>query len=249
MDIKLLFVDFLIGVVMKLYDDLNDNNLFEYFNILKEKDYINHFLIGVFYICLTISAFKHPVIFVFNTLIFVLDFFYDKKAFEKPFEFTFLIISIILSLYLLLFENLIGNTFDVLKKFYLILCNKIYIYIIILFYIFTSIAGYSEYSLINTEYSYKKLFLRFFILTTFIILFVITKDILPNDIIYNLIYPIGYYIISCIFQVILIRKDIIEKSLKKEKNKKIKKKEKEKKEKEKKERKKERKERKKRKKN
>ena len=214
MDIKLLFVSFLIGVIMKLQDDLNDNNLFEYFNILKEKDYINHFLIGVFYICLTISAFKQPVLFLGYNLFFVANMFYDKKAFDNPFEFTCLIISILLTLYLLFFENLIGNTFDVLKKIYVILCDKNkYIYLIT-FTIIDIIITYIEYLLLNNEYSYKKLILRILFLTTTIILFVITKNILPNIIIYSLLYLIGYYLISCIFQVILIRKDKIENLLK-----------------------------------
>ena len=214
MDIKLLFLCFLVGVIMKLYDDLNDNNLFEYFNILKEKDYINHFLIGVFYICLTISAFKPPVLCLGYNLFFVANMFYDKKAFDNPFEFTCLIISILLTLYLLFFENLIGNTFDVLKKIYVILCDKNkYIYLIT-FTIIDIIITYIEYLLLNNEYSYKKLILRILFLTTTIILFVITKNILPNIIIYSLLYLIGYYLISCIFQVILIRKDKIENLLK-----------------------------------
>jgi hypothetical protein len=225
MDIKLLFVSFLIGVIMKIYDDLNDNNLFEYFNILKEKDYINHFLIGIMYICLTISAFKQPVLFAGSTLFFIgvffiVDMIYNKKglkAFDNPFEFTCLILSIFLTLYLLFFENLIGNTFDVLKKIYLILCDKNkYIYLIT-FTIINIIIIYIEYLLLNNEYSYKKLILRILFLTTNIILYVITKNILPNIIIYSLLYLIGYYLISCIFQVILIRKDIIDKSFKKEK--------------------------------
>jgi hypothetical protein len=224
MDIKLLFVFFLFGVIMKLYDDLNDNNLFEYFNILKEKDYINHFLIGVFYICGTIHAFKESVLFLGNTLFFVINMFYDKKAFDQPHEFTCLIFSILLTLYLLFFENLIGNTFDEFKKMYLILCDKDkYIYLIV-YCIIINIIYYCEYSLLNNEYSYKKLIVRFFILTTFIILFVITKSILPNIFIFLFLCNIGYYITSCIFQIILIRKDIIEKSLKKEKNKKRKRK-------------------------
>jgi hypothetical protein len=226
MDIKLSFLSFLIGVIMKLQDDLNDNNLFEYFNILKEKDYINHFLIGVFYICLTISAFKQPVLFLGNTIYFVANMFFDKKEFDHPHEFTCLILSILLTLYLLFFENLIGNIFDVLKKIYLILCDKDkYIYYIISFIMFIIIGNYIEYSLLNTEYSYKKLILRFLFLTTNIILCVITKNILPNIIIYNLLYLIGYYLTSCIFQVILIRKDRIEKSFKNQKRKEIKKKE------------------------
>ena len=214
---KLLFVSFLYGFIMKLYDDLNDNNLFEYFNILKEKDYINHFLIGVFYICLTISAFKHPVLFVYNTLFFVFNSFYDKKEFDNPHEYTCLIISILLTLYLLFFENLIGNTFDVCKNLYLLLSNKKYIYILIICFIIMIIFIYIEYSLINTEYSYKKLFIRFCMLITAIISFMITKDILPNIIIYHMIYNFGYYPTSCIFQIILIRKDRIGKSLKKAK--------------------------------
>jgi hypothetical protein len=223
MDIKLSFLSFLIGLIMKLQDDLNDNNLFEYFNILKEKDYINHFLIGVFYICWIIFAFKEPVYFSGVTLFFIfvffiVDVFYNKKefkAFDKPFESTCLIISIILLLYLLFFENLMGNTFDALKKNYLILCDKDkYIYYILLA-IINIINIIYEYYLLNIEYSYKKLIVRFLFLTA-TILFVITKDIIPN-IFYGMVFTIGYYITSCIFQIILIRKDIIEKSLKKAK--------------------------------
>jgi hypothetical protein len=241
MDIKLLFVFFLFGVIMKLYDDLNDNHLFEYYNILKEKDYINHFLIGVFYICLTIIAFKTPFIFLCLTLFFVVLFFilhvmcYDKKAFDKPFEFTCLIISILLTLYLLFFENLIGNIFEVFEacfevctNLYLLSDKNKFIYIITIIITITSfyIVNYIEYLLLNIEYSYNKLIIRFLFLTTYIILFVINKNILPriiiskiipNIIFYGMVFTIGYYLTSCIFQIILIRKDRIEKFLKKEK--------------------------------
>ena len=121
-----------------------------------------------------------------------------------------------------------GNTFDVCKNLYLLLSNKIYIYILIICFIMYIITNYIEYFiLLNTEYSYKKLFIRFFILTTAIISFVITKDILPNNLFHELVYHIAYYLTSCIFQIILIRKDRIEKSLKKSKKKEIKSKRKE----------------------
>jgi hypothetical protein len=218
MDIKLLFLCFLFGVIMKLYDDLNDNNLFEYFNILKEKDYINYFFIGILYICLTIIAFKIPVFFSGLCIIGCFFMFADKKSFEQPVEFIFAILCILLLLYLLFFENLISNIFDECKKFYLfLLCYKYkYIYLITL-YILNIISVYTEYSLINTEFSYKKLISRFLVFLFQIILFIFLNNIYPNNSNYSLIYGSSYLLTSCIFQVILIRKDIIEKSLKKEK--------------------------------
>jgi hypothetical protein len=218
MDIKLLFLCFLFGVIMKLYDDLNDNNLFEYFNILKEKDYINHFLIGILYICLTISVFKIPVYFSGLCIVGVFCMFADKKSFEQPVEFISAILCSLLLLYLLFFENLISNIIDECKKFYLfLLCNTDkYIYLIICYIIFC-IVGYNEYSLINTEFSCKKLISRFLLFLFLIILFICFNNIYPNNINYSLIYGSSYLLTSCIFQIILIRKDIIEKSFKKEK--------------------------------
>ena len=215
MDIKLLFLCFLVGVIMKLYDDLNDNNLFEYFNISKEKDYINHFLIGILYICLTIFVFKIPVYFSGLCIVGVFCMFADKKSFEQPVEFISAILCSLLLSYLLFFENLISNIIDECKNFYLfLLCNTYkYIYLIICYIIF----GYNEYSLINTEFSYKKLISRFLLFLFLIILFIFFNNIYPNNLNYGLIYGISYLLTSCIFQIILIRKDIIEKSLKKAK--------------------------------
>ena len=50
--IKLSILTFLAGFLSKIYDDLNDNNLFDYIFLLKNKEYINEFLKGMHYILL-----------------------------------------------------------------------------------------------------------------------------------------------------------------------------------------------------
>jgi hypothetical protein len=230
MDVKLLFLLFIAGAFIKIYDDLNDNNLFEYFNILKEKDYINYLLIGFNYICGIMLTLKLPLCFIIIYIVYLYHFFTDKKAWLQPYEFNGFLFLSLLSLYLLFFENLIGKILDECKILYLLICDKyIYIYYIIITLFITIVyTTYIEFViLINTEFSYKKLISRFLLVIIFIVVFIINDLYFPN--IFNnqnycLIYGSSYLLTSCIFQVILIRKDRIEKSLKKEKKKSKKKK-------------------------
>ena len=232
MNVKLLFLLFIAGVSVKIYDDLNDNNLFEYFNILKEKDYINHFLIGFHYICYTIFALKLPICATIIYIYYLNNFFIDKNAFNQPYEFTGLILSSLMILYLLLFEKLIGKIVDEYTKLYLLLSNNniiyIIIYIICIFCISVVYIIYIEcFIVLNTEFSYKKLISRFLWVIILIVVFIINHLYFPNIFNYSILYCFGYFLTSCIFQIILIRKDRIEKSLKKSKKKEIKSKRKE----------------------
>jgi hypothetical protein len=229
MNVKLLFLLFIAGVSVKIYDDLNDNNLFEYFNILKEKDYINYFLIGFHYICWTIFALKLPICATIIDIYYLNNFFIDKNAFKQPYEFTGLILFSLTILYLLLFENLIGKIVDEYIKLYLLLSqnnNIIYIiiYIICIFCVSVVYIIYIEcFIVLNTEFSYKKLISRFLWVINLIVVFIINHLYFPNIFNYSILYCFGYFLTSCIFQIILIRKDRIEKSLKKSKRKEIKK--------------------------
>ena len=225
MNFQLLLL-FILGVSVKIYDDLNDNNLFEFFNISKEKNYINHFLIGFHYICWTMSALKLPLCNILIYIFYLYTYFIDNKALSQPYEFNGFLLMSLLSLYLLFFENLIGKILDECKKIYLYLslCEK-YIYIlyiiilyIIIFFITIVYITYIEFViLINTEFSYKKLISRFLLIIFLIVVFIINHLYFPNIFNYFILYFIGYCLTSCIFQIILIRKDRIEKSLKKEK--------------------------------
>ena len=230
MNVKLLFLLFIAGVSVKIYDDLNDNNLFEYFNISKEKDYINHFLMGFHSICSTIFALKLPLCATIIYIYYLNNFFIDKNAFKQPYEFTGLILSSLTILYLLFFENLIGKILDEYIKLYLLLSqnnNIIYIiiYIICIFCVSVVYIIYIEcFIILNTEFSYKKLISRFLWVINLIVVFIINHLYFPNIFNYSILYCFGYFLTSCIFQIILIRKDRIEKSLKKEKKKKEKRK-------------------------
>ena len=57
--IKLSVLTFLAGFFCKIYDDMNDNNLFNSAFLLKNKEYVNEFLKGMHYILLTYVYLPH----------------------------------------------------------------------------------------------------------------------------------------------------------------------------------------------
>ena len=112
--IHLSVLTFLAGVFCKIYDDLNDNNLFEKHSfLLKNKEYINEMLKGVFYILLTYAS-------------------SNKKAYEMPYEYSITIIFLLFSVYLCFSHIEQFISFISMTTMLLILVGSIYIFDIIL---------------------------------------------------------------------------------------------------------------------
>jgi hypothetical protein len=70
------FVLFFIGIINKIYDDMNDNHLFSIHPFLKKnKNYINEWLKGLgFILCSfvsTITPFPIFIFFIFNYLLYL----------------------------------------------------------------------------------------------------------------------------------------------------------------------------------
>ena len=192
--IKLSVLICLAGVLCKVYDDFNDNDLFETEFLKKKKEYINEFLKGMHYILLTyVSSFYiYPVVFItiMNTLLLVLD----RDAFT-PYETSGTYCYVLFTIFLLFTK-------------YSQLCG-IYKYIIMS--LLVSVVG--AYIMDNIfckhiEFGYKKLFIRAFIIIIITPVLILNNyfHFFPDDLILCIWYIFGYMLTSCIFQIFLIMK-------------------------------------------
>ena len=202
--IKLSVLTCIAGVFCKVYDDLNDNKLFE-LEIMKNyrmyKDYINEFLKGMHYILLTYisSVYVYPVLlFLIPNIILQ---YYNKEAFELPYEYSGMCCFYLLGIYLLL-----NNYSSLNYKFFIVL---------VLFFVGTYFTDILLFK--HVEFGYKKIVMRFF--AVLLMLLVLFKNILPDEVGFCFWYVIGYCMTSCIFQMYLI---INSRSKEKEKQKQIK---------------------------
>jgi hypothetical protein len=187
---------FLFGVIIKIYDDLNDNKLFKYYDFLKKnKKYINNILQCLIVGCLTVLSFQ-DFMFCFDfTIMNIIFFSIDRNAFSKSYEFSGLILISILCLFLFFISK---------QKITLELFNKF----IIIFIISITLLFIDYFILNNVEYGLVKLILRFITLINLIIL-IVTLFLFNlnkiNIISKNLIlFGIGYLFTSCIFQFLLL---------------------------------------------
>jgi hypothetical protein len=208
MNIKLLFIlllIFLCGASVKVYDDLNDNDLFEYFYISREKDYINNILIGFHYIFLTVISLKLPVVYLCICGIMLPQIILDRNAFDTSYECSVVLLFFLLTVYLLLFENIL----ILIYKFILSLLHPEHIHFFIFYFIMLYLMYFFDINQFKkVEFGYKKLLIRFFlscILSCAMIINYLT-NIVPNEWLYFFLYLIGYLFVSCIFQVILLYK-------------------------------------------
>ena len=192
--IHLSVLTFLAGVFCKIYDDLNDNNLFEKHSfLLKNKEYINETLKGLFYILLTFvsSKFIYPILLI--SLTAITQYCFDKKAYEMPYEYSVTIIFLLFCIYLCFshFEQFI--TFISMTTMLFILVGGIYIVDIIL--------------CPNTiEFGYKKLVLRFFASISILLLFLTNYfyKFCSDEVLYCWWCFFGYCLTSSCFQLYLI---------------------------------------------
>jgi len=206
MNVKLLFLLlllFILGSFAKIYDDLNDNDLFEYLYLSKEKEYINHFLIGFQYVFFTIIGIQHPLIFLSICSVILPQIILDRTAFDDPYEFCIVVLNFLLAVYLLFFENLIV---DIYKHLYSILNNE-HVYFFICYFITWYLMYFFDIiQFKNIEFGYKKLLIRIFIciLSFSSLLINYFYNFVPSEWLYFFIYGIGYLFTSCIFQIILL---------------------------------------------
>ena len=203
---KYYILAFIHGCLLKIYDDLYDNNLYAFFNISKEKSYINEFL--------KISIIMIGAIFYVNFYMFYVIFvlinittFFIKPSDYGSFELSGLIVSILLFPFINWKNDSITH----------------YSLIVISILLLGSYFVEKICNCINIEYSYTKLLYRFigFIFCTLVLS---SKYIKNEGIIILLIDLIGFLLTSCIFQYILItyEKEIQQSNLKNKKRKRIK---------------------------
>lgn len=203
----------ILGIIHKLYDDLYDNNLYEYFNIKKENiKYLNEFLKSLFLIGFTILSIHFLYFYIFfittNSFLCIL-----KKNDFGPYEFSGLMAIILLIPPFL-------NWKDITKY------RQDFIYVLFLFlgcFIMEKVVN-----VINSEYSYTKLTVRLSSLLIFIVLLFLNYkfNIFTDTIIIISLFIIGYLLTSCIFQCILLnmsKSNKIPNKIKKAKNNKRKK--------------------------
>jgi hypothetical protein len=194
--IKLSILTFLAGVFCKIYDDINDNNLFTYLCLDKNKEYINEFLKAVHYILLVYISSDHIYALLFIMLPNIILFINDTKAFEMPYEYSGMIAFSIFSFYLAV------NNFSKL----MLMFNYYIIFYIVIFLLSTYI--FDILLCKNLEFGYKKLAVRalavFF--TASVLLINYCFKLVPDELTFCLWYIIGYSLISCFFQIFFILK-------------------------------------------
>ena len=149
---------FLFGVIIKIYDDLNDNKLFKYYDFLKKnKKYINNILQCLIVGCLTVLSFQ-DFMFCFDfTIMNIIFFSIDRNAFSESYEFSGLVMISMLCLFLFFISK---------QKVTLELFNKF----IVIFIISITLLFIDYFILNNAEYGLVKLILRFITLINLIIL-------------------------------------------------------------------------------
>jgi hypothetical protein len=194
--IKLSILVFFAGFFGKLYDDLNDNNLFTYLLLDKNKEYINEFLKAAHYILLIYVSSTH----IYPLLLFVIPNIFlminDSKGYELPYEYSGMIAGIIFSFYLII------NNFEKLQPLF----NYYVIFFITIYLVGTYI--FDTLLCKNIEFGYKKLAVRGFavILLSSVLLINYYFKLLPDELIFCSWYIIGYCLTSCFFQIFLIWK-------------------------------------------
>jgi len=194
--IKLSILIFLAGAFCKIYDDINDNNLFNYLFLDKNKEYINEFLKAAHYILLVYVGSHHIYGLLICGLFNIIFFINDPKAYEMPYEYSAVIAFSIFCFYLAV------NNFSKLMR--------TFNYYIIFYIVIMLLGGYifDTFLCKNIEFGYNKLAIRaiavFFMAFTLLINYCF--NLVPYELMFWLWYIIGYCLISCFFQIFLILK-------------------------------------------
>ncbi len=181
------------GIIMKIYDDLYDNDLYETFGI-KNKIFVNELLKCSTIICLVILFQKNTFFYILFIVMNIFAYLIKKDEF-KEYE-TAGIISSLIVIPFLNYENLFHNINDL---YFFILC-------LIFEFILEIKSG-----VIEDEYSLKKLIQRSFGTIALIIFlffnFYTNYSYLSSDVNYIMIGIAGYNLMSSVFQVFLLYKN------------------------------------------
>jgi hypothetical protein len=185
---------FIAGVVCKLYDDLNDNDLFYGTFWVKNKEYVNEFLKGVHYILLTYvsTIYIYPIFFFVMPCICLYNL--DPKAVENPYEWSGILILFLFSILLCI------NNFEKIKNYKFISCLILFV-----------LGAYLDIiPLKNIEYGYTKLILRGICVINLILLLIANYyfSFLEDEIMITAWYSVGYALTCIIFQYLLCFKYI-----------------------------------------
>jgi hypothetical protein len=189
---KYYILSLVIGVLHKLYDDLYDNSLYDYFHI-EQKDiaYLNEFLKCMFVLGYAVLSLNFVFFYVFFSAVNII-LYLIKKSEYGPYEFSGFLSSFVLLPFL---------KWDSTENY-----QKDILCIVTLFvgcFLLEKICNRNK----NTEYSYTKLVSR-------VSAFVATLLILGANFFFNFLSPslvviflfnIGYLLTSCVFQYILLK--------------------------------------------
>ena len=211
---KYYVLSLILGILCKLYDDLYDNDLYEYFNISKEnKSYLNEFLKSLFALGFSVLAIKYFLFYLFfltiNLVLLTL-----KKTDFGPYELSGMYASIILIPFvdwsydieennlenhiLFLIFGSIGKSQLFLIDILCVICASATLYI-----------TEKMIGLIDIEYSYKKFIIRSIEAFILILLLFISNNFLflSENIIICVLFTLGYLLTSSFFQYILLSKN------------------------------------------
>jgi hypothetical protein len=179
----------LAGSTLKVYDDINDNNI-----PVPHKPYVNEFLKAINFILITFLGTKNIYILLFFVLFNVAGFVVDNEAYQSPYEYSGLLAACIFTAYMLYHNGAATYNNMTYMDGAVMLASFIIFYIIDL------------YLCKNIEFSYKKLALRIvgvIILLSFLLLNSY-YHFCTEEVFLFLWYAIGYGATSIMFQIYLI---------------------------------------------
>ncbi len=191
---KFILLSLFAGIICKLYDDLNDNDLYTMLN-MSNKSYINETLKALHYISFSILSLNYALFYLLFMLVLCINAYFDKDAFSNPYECSGLMSGFLL-VFFVNYSQLNVNYYDIL------FCIILLIGAIVVDFAPT----------VKVEYSANKLYQRAFGVFFFIVvlLFNYRWNLLSESIILSMIYILGYLVISCIFQYFLLSNNKVE---------------------------------------
>lgn len=182
----------LFGFLMKIYDDLNDNDLYNLFKI-PNSVYINEFLKALNYVIFTVICLKYWSFWFIFVLMHILALFFDPKAFSEPYELSGLLASIFMGAFIPLPADWEPITQGILVRW----CVYIISSILLL-----------QFDISSGEVSKLKIFHRLFLVTLTIAgIYLFPLFMLPEGIKVVYFFLASYMFTSVIFQLFLINKE------------------------------------------
>jgi hypothetical protein len=187
--VEIILLTLFAGVICKVYDDFNDNDLYSVFHI-SHKNYINEMLKAIHYLAFTVISLKYTLFYVLFMITLSANIFFDEKAFSNPYEFSGFVSGFLL-LFFINYSQLFMNYCDV---FFFI-------------FLMAGVILVDFGSKIKIEYSEEKLYQRSLGLLFFIIVLFAhyQYSFFTESVIVSMMYVVGYLVASCIFHLILLR--------------------------------------------